>query len=272
MTGLLARAPGHGTSGDARPRGAAGRRRALVWCACPTRRRRRCARGCRWRSSWRWCSRSRSRSAAAGDCSGSASTTTSACTWPGPSGCAAASARRRTPATRWARTGWPSPPRRFPGSASARPSSGEIFAIGVLSGLTALGALRSLGPVRRTLGRLPRRPALPGRLLLRPGRLQGDRRGALRPRLRARPARDRTPPRRRQSPFGALGQPRGLAGLGAPRTGAAGPGRRHLLLLQLRRARLADRDRRPLEPAAARGAAGAARRGRYCASCCARRP
>ena len=45
-----------------------------------------------------------------------------------------------------------------------------------------------------------------------------------------------------------------------------------LLLLQLRRPRLAARDPRPLEPDPAGGAAGAARRARCCASCCGRRP
>ena len=45
--------------------------------------------------------------------------------------------------------------------------------------------------------------------------------------------------------------------MGAGRPAGACGGRRDLLLLQLRRARLADRDRRALEPDAARGAPGA---------------
>ena len=114
-------------------------------------------------------------SAGAGGCSGSASTTTSACTWPGPSGCAAASARRPRPATRWARTGSPSRSRRCRGSASARPSSARSSRSASSPALTALAALRRARPGRRAARGDAGRDLLPRRLLLRPGRLQGDR-------------------------------------------------------------------------------------------------
>ncbi len=71
--------------------------------------------------------------------------------------------------------------RRGPGHRrSARPSSARSSRSGSSPALTALGALAELGPARRTLGGADGRGPLPGRLLLRPGRLQGDRRGALR--------------------------------------------------------------------------------------------
>ena len=53
----------------------------------------------------------------------------------------------------------------------------------------------------RTAGALRRRPRLHGRLLLRPGRLQGDDAGALRPRLRPRPARGDPQPDWRELPL-----------------------------------------------------------------------
>ena len=144
----------------------------------------------------------------------------------------------------------------FPGIGLGQAFVGEIIAIGVLTGLTALGALRELAPGRRTAGRGAGRPPLPRRLLLRPGRLQGDRRGPLRPHLRRLPL-DSTPTgrTRRAEPSARR---RGWAAAAAA---AAGAGRRHLLLLQLRRDRLAGRDRRPLEPDPAGGAAGAAAAG-----------
>ena len=150
----------------------------------------------------------------------------------------------------------------LPGIGLGQAFVGEIFAIGILTGADrAGGALRDLGPARRVLAAALVAVPYLGRLLLRPGRLQGDRRGALRPRLRRLPAR---PPARRAAE-------RPLAAAAAWPLPLPGPGRRHLLLLQLRRARLAGRDRRPLEPDPAGGAAGAARRGRCCASCCGRR-
>ena len=153
-------------------------------------------------------------------------------------------ARRRSPATRWARMGWRSPSPRCRGSSLGQAFLGEIFAIGVLTGLTALAALGTRRGAPHAGGGA-RRDHLPRRLLLRPGRLQGDRRGALRPRLRPRPA--RPGPR---CPTGAWPRLR----LAPPLPGAR---RRHLLRLQLRRPRLAGRDRRALEPDPARGAQGA---------------
>ena len=69
--------------------------------------------------------------------------------------------------------------------------SGLTVAVAILASLTALAAFAELPPAPRTAGALARRPRLPGRLLLRPGRLQGDDAGALRARLRPRPARGR---------------------------------------------------------------------------------
>ena len=76
-----------------------------------------------------------------------------------------------------------------PGIALGQAFLGEIFAIGILTGLTALAALAELGAWRRLLAASMVALTYLGGLLLRPGRLQGDRRGALRPRLRRRPAR-----------------------------------------------------------------------------------
>ena len=87
----------------------------------------------------------------------------------------------------------------------------------------------------------PGRPPLPRRLLLRPGRLQGDGRGALRAGLRGRPPRPR-PPTRRRPPICVGFRP--VGGMVARRSPAARARRRDLLLLQLRRARLAGGDRR----------------------------
>ena len=125
---------------------------------------------------------------------------------------------------------------------------GEIIAIGVITGLTALGALPGIGAGAAGARRGPGRGPLPGRLLLRPGGLQGDGRGALRARLRDLPDQGRA-------------AARGLAQAPAVRRAAAGAGRRHLLLLQLRRRRLAGRDPRPLEPLPARRAPRAAATG-----------
>ena len=132
-----------------------------------------------------------------------------------------------------------------PGIGLGQAFVGEIVAIGVLTGLTALGALRELAPGRRVLAAAM--VALPylaasyfaqaafketaealfvlafAIFLCEPGRPDGGRLGAA-----------------------------------ALRPAAARPPRRHLLLLQLRRHRLAGRDRGALEPDPAAGAAGAA--------------
>ena len=78
-----------------------------------------------------------------------------------------------------------------PGIGLGQAFVGEIVAIGVLTGLTALGALREMRPGAAAARGGDGRPPLPRRLLLRPGRLQGDRRGALRARLRDLPLRPR---------------------------------------------------------------------------------
>ena len=154
----------------------------------------------------------------------------------------------------------------FPGIGLGQAFVGEIVAIGVLTGLTALGAAgRDAAGAAAAGGDAGRRP-LPRRLLLRPGRLQGDRRGALRPRLRDLPhdhsSDPEAPPRRARQQEPADTQPRvSERCLGALPAAAAGPGRRHLLLLQLRRARLAGGDAGALEPDPAGGAAGAAAAG-----------
>ena len=118
--------------------------------------------------------------------------------------------------------------------------SGLTVAVAVLAPLTALAAFRRAavaGAERRGAGR---RARLPRRLLLRPGRLQGDDRGAVRARLRA-------------------GAARGGARLGgaaaAVRAGGADRGRRRLRL-QLPGAAVAGRDGGGL----AAGRAGAGRR------------
>ena len=143
-----------------------------------------------------------------------------------------------------------------------RPRTGvhrRAQAITILTGLTALGALGGLGAgpagARGDAGGGP----LPGRLLLRPGRLQGDGRGPLRARLRAGAAGDLAAARRR-------------AGCDWRRPGAARSCSlaRDLLLLQLRRPRLADRDRGALEPHSARRCGGRWLRARCSAS--SRRP
>ena len=67
--------------------------------------------------------------------------------------------------------------------------SGLTVAVAVLAPLTALAAFAELPRAAAHRRRPGRRPRLRGRLLLRPGRLQGDDAGALRPRLRPRPAR-----------------------------------------------------------------------------------
>ena len=129
----------------------------------------------------------------------------------------------------------------FPGIGLGQAFVGEIIAIGVLTGLTALGALRELGAGRRllaaTLVALPYLAAsyfaqaafketaealfvLTFALFLWDSNADG-------PICRA-----RSDISARRPAWGRL-----------RRAAAAGPGRRHLLLLQLRRARLAARDR-----------------------------
>ena len=66
---------------------------------------------------------------------------------------------------------------------------GLTVAVAVLAPLTALAAFANLRPIPPHGRRPGRRPRLRGRLLLRPGRLQGDDAGPLRPRLRPLPAR-----------------------------------------------------------------------------------
>ena len=67
--------------------------------------------------------------------------------------------------------------------------SGLTVAVAVLAPLTALAAFRRAAGAAAHRRRPGRRPRLRGRLLLRPGRLQGDDRGAPAARLRPRPAR-----------------------------------------------------------------------------------
>ena len=109
--------------------------------------------------------------------------------------------------------------------------------------------------------RRPGRPPLPSRLLLRPGRLQGASRGAARPGLRDLPD-DLRQPRGQGGPYTrhSTSSAASVSGVGTLLAWppAPGPRRRHLLLLQLRRHRLAGSDPRPLEPDPAGGARGAA--------------
>ena len=137
-----------------------------------------------------------------------------------------------------------------PGIGLGQAFLGEIIAIGVLTGLTALGALRR--PRRRCAGRWPRRwspsPTSPPPTSPRPPSRRPPRRSSCSP---------------SPSTYCDAGRARRRALVARLRSCCcpAGARRRHLLLLQLRRARLADRDRRPLEPDPASGAAGAAAAG-----------
>ena len=137
-----------------------------------------------------------------------------------------------------------------PGLSLGQAFLGEIFAIGILTGLTALAALRRAR--RRRGARWPRRWS----------------RSPTSPPPTSPRAPSRRPPRRSScspspSPCAtrarAAGRPLVAAAPAAPLPGAR---RRRLLLLQLRRPRLADRDRRPLGPDPARACAGRWRRGR----------
>ena len=77
------------------------------------------------------------------------------------------------------------------GSSLVSAFNGLLLAIPALTGLAALAALGELAPRAADRGRLDLRLALPGRLVPRPERLQGDRDGALRARLRDRARRPR---------------------------------------------------------------------------------
>ena len=154
VTGLLARVVGHGTTRDP------GRARAG-----PRRSRRRASRGCRYararRAPRRPAGRDRDRprlrdplpgQRALGHDRGRLQQRPRP---PPRLGRVAAQRLRpdaRSPAIRWARTGWRSRSRRCRGSTSGQAFLGEIFAIGVLTGLTALGgAAATSAPARRTL-------------------------------------------------------------------------------------------------------------------------
>ncbi len=115
-------------------------------------------------------------------------------------------------------------------------------------------------------------PHLPRRLLLRPGRLQGDRRGALRPRLRDRPLRLRPPTGRKRPNDGRFRPIGGLLGVGAVGAAGVGAGGRDLFLVQLCGGGLAGCDLRSLEPYPAGGAAGAAAAGAAALSVAAAHP
>ena len=268
VTGFLARAPGHGDTRDRRPASL-----LLVAAACwsggrpyaaPTAVAAGRAAG-RDRDRRPGRSRSRSRSAGAGGCSASASTTTSACTWPGPSGCAAASGRRRTPATRWARTGSRSRSPRCPGSASAQAFVGEIFAIGVLTGADrAGGAAATSAPAG---GRSPRPssrfPTSPPPTSPRAPSRRPPRRSSSSPSPSTSTTSTADGPRapRISTALGRAGGAwplrcrwRSPAGSSSPTASPGSPGR--------------SRSSASVEPDRARGAAGAARRGRCCGSCC----
>ena len=139
---------------------------------------------------------------------------------------------RRLPAR--ARTGWPSPSPRCRGSASGQAFVGEIFAIGILTGLTALAALREPRPGaphcwRRRWSRVPYLAAS----YFAQGAFK-ETAEALFVLAFALALRDAG----RRCRRGALGA------AAASLLPCAGAGRRRLLLLQLRRPRLADRDRR----------------------------
>ena len=90
-----------------------------------------------------------------------------------------------------------------PGIGLGQAFVGEIFAIGILTALTAQAALPGFGAWRRTIASIFVADLLPRRLLLRAGRFQGDGRGALRARLRRGPADTRARP-----PAGGLVLPR----------------------------------------------------------------
>ena len=80
------------------------------------------------------------------------------------------------------------------GSSLVSAFNGLLLAIPALTGLAALAALGELAAGAADRGRVDLRPALPRRLLPRPERLQGDRDGALRARLRDRARQPRPGP------------------------------------------------------------------------------
>ena len=74
------------------------------------------------------------------------------------------------------------------GPSTVQAFNGLMLAVAVAACLAPLALLDGLSGWRRLAGRALRRPHLPGRRILRPGRLQGDAAGAVRARVRDRPA------------------------------------------------------------------------------------
>jgi hypothetical protein len=124
----------------------------------------------------------------------------------------------------------------FPGIGLGQAFVGEIIAIGVLTGLTALGALREMAPGRRVLAAAM--VALP----------------YLAASYYAQAAFKETAEALFVLAFALYLVTTDRADSAAPTR----PGHRHLLFVQLCRDRLAARDPRPLEPDPARGTTGAA--------------
>ena len=118
-----------------------------------------------------------------------------------------APARRRPGAERRA-FGYPTGPQSVAAAAAEATNAslldafnGLLLAIPVLTALAALAALERLPAGRRVARRLADRPAVPGRLVPGPERLQGDRDGAPGARLRGRARRaGPAPARRRRQP------------------------------------------------------------------------
>ena len=132
----------------------------------------------------------------------------------------------------------------LPGIGLAQAFIGEIFAIGVLTALTALAALGELGALRRLIAAtLIALPYLAASYFAQAAFKEMAE--ALFVLAFALSLRHPDPPATRERGKAAF--------LPSP----ARPRRRHLLLLQLRRARLAARDRGAVEPHRARVAAGA---------------
>ena len=188
------RAPADPAAGQGGDRGGPGRRRARGLAVPPVAHPRnpaangsRRAPGGDRRGRWRR-PRCRSSSTSATAPSGRASTpTTRARSSTGPTGSRTGSAPSRRPSGSATRPGprrWPRPPPRPPTRSLLDAFNGLLLAIPVLTALAALAALDRLpaGPPRGR--RLARRPALPGRLLPRPERLQGDGDGPAGARLR----------------------------------------------------------------------------------------
>ena len=131
----------------------------------------------------------------------------------------------------------------MPGIGLAQAFVGEILAIGVLTALTVQAALPGLGPWRRTVAAIFVAVSYLGASYFAQGAFK-EPAEALFVLAFAVALRDPGSPARRSARAAALRPP-------LPRAR-----RRHPLLLQLRRPRLAGRDRRPLEPDPAGGAQG----------------